>query len=92
MASFVRFTLDGKTCLAEEGAPNGTLTTAETQTAGKGRRGRVWKSPEGTSVSMSLLLYPDLEPAKAPMLTLSLSSPRFCSDLFSSKALSEMTT
>ena len=26
--------------LAEEGAPNGTLTTAETQTAGKGRRGR----------------------------------------------------
>ena len=39
--------------LAEEGAPNGTLTTAETQTAGKGRRGRVWKSPEGTSVSMS---------------------------------------
>ena len=28
--------------LAEEGAPNGTLTTAETQTAGKGRRGRVW--------------------------------------------------
>ena len=56
--------------LAEEGAPNGTLTTAETQTAGKGRRGRVWKSPEGTSVSMSLLLYPDLEPAKAPMLTI----------------------
>ena len=56
--------------LAEEGAPNGTLTPAETQTAGKGRRGRVWKSPEGTSVSMSLLLYPDLEPAKAPMLTI----------------------
>ena len=56
--------------LAEEGAPNGTLTTAETQTAGKGRRGRVWKSPEGTSVSMSSLLYPDLEPAKAPMLTI----------------------
>lgn len=56
--------------LAEEGAPNGTLTTAETQTAGKGRRGRVWKSPEGTSVSMTILLYPDLEPAKAPMLTI----------------------
>ena len=56
--------------LAEESAPNGTLTTAETQTAGKGRRGRVWKSPEGTSVSMSILLYPDLEPAKAPMLTI----------------------
>lgn len=51
--------------LAEEGAPNGTLTTAETQTAGKGRRGRVWKSPEGTSVSMSILLYPDLEPAQS---------------------------
>ena len=62
--------------LAEEGAPNGTLTTAETQTAGKGRRGRVWKSPEGTSVSMSLLLYPDLEPAKAPMLTIVMAIAR----------------
>lgn len=56
--------------LAEEGAPDGTLTTADTQTAGRGRRGRAWKSPEGTSVSMTLLLYPKLEPVKAPMLTI----------------------
>ena len=60
----------GRSGWRKRGAPNGTLTTAETQTAGKGRRGRVWKSPEGTSVSMSILLYPDLEPAKAPMLTI----------------------
>lgn len=56
--------------LAEEGAPNGSLVVADTQNAGKGRRGRSWNSPEGTSISMTLLLYPDLEPAKAPMLTI----------------------
>ncbi|MGN0315997.1 MAG: biotin--[acetyl-CoA-carboxylase] ligase [Fusicatenibacter sp.] len=56
--------------LAEEGVPDGTLVVADTQNAGKGRRGRSWNSPEGTSISMTLLLYPDLEPAKAPMLTI----------------------
>ncbi len=55
---------------AEDGAPHGTLVLAENQTAGKGRRGRFWESPEGTGIWMSLLLRPDFEPVHASMLTL----------------------
>ena len=47
-----------------------TLFIADKQTAGVGRRGRSWESPEGENIYMSLLLKPDIEPAKAPMLTL----------------------
>lgn len=56
--------------LAEEGAPHGTLVTADEQTQGRGRRGRVWKTPKGTNVSMTILLRPDLEPERASMLTI----------------------
>ena len=42
----------------------------ETQTAGKGRRGRCWQSPAGSSISMSILLRPVMNPSDAPMLTL----------------------
>lgn len=56
--------------LAMEGAPHGTLVAADLQTSGKGRRGRSWESPSGTSIYMSLLLKPDFLPGKAPMLTL----------------------
>lgn len=43
---------------------------ADHQTAGKGRRGNVWKSPEFTSVSMSILLYPDIPAENFALLTL----------------------
>lgn len=56
--------------LGEEGAPHGTLVAADQQSAGRGRRGRAWESPPGGSIYMSLLLRPDISPAKAPMLTL----------------------
>lgn len=56
--------------LAEEGAPHGTLVTSDEQTMGRGRRGRAWNSPAGTSISFSLVLRPPFEPDKAPMLTL----------------------
>lgn len=56
--------------LGEEGAPHGTLVTADQQSAGRGRRGRGWESPPGCSVYMSILLRPDIPPVKAPMLTL----------------------
>jgi BirA family biotin operon repressor/biotin-[acetyl-CoA-carboxylase] ligase len=42
--------------LAEAGAPNGTLVTAEEQTAGRGRQGRAWTAPPGSAVLMSLVL------------------------------------
>jgi len=48
--------------LAESGAQEGTLVVAEAQTAGRGRRGRHWLSPERTGIYLSLILKPDLEP------------------------------
>ena len=56
--------------LAKEGAPEGTLALAEFQSAGRGRLGRSWEVPEGTSVMMSILLRPKFEPQYAPTLTL----------------------
>lgn len=44
--------------LAAEGAPHGTLVLAEHQTAGKGRRGKSFFSPQGAGLYMSLLLKP----------------------------------
>jgi BirA family biotin operon repressor/biotin-[acetyl-CoA-carboxylase] ligase len=42
--------------LANGGAPNGTLVTAEEQTAGRGRHGRRWSAPPGSALLMSLLI------------------------------------
>ena len=54
----------------DNGSAHGTLFVADMQVAGKGRRGRVWKSPSGSSIYMTILLYPDIPPVKAPQLTL----------------------
>lgn len=56
--------------LAENGYPNGTLVVADCQKAGKGRRGRSWSSPPGSSIYMSFLLKPDIPPYCASMITL----------------------
>jgi BirA family biotin operon repressor/biotin-[acetyl-CoA-carboxylase] ligase len=45
---------------AKEGAAEGTVVIANTQTAGRGRLGRAWLSPKG-SLSMSLILKPSLD-------------------------------
>ncbi len=42
--------------LALAGAPHGTLVTASEQTAGRGRQGRRWSAPAGSSLLASLLL------------------------------------
>lgn len=55
--------------LGKEGAAHGTLAVAEYQSAGKGRLGRRWTAPAGSSVMMTILLRPDFEPQYAPMLT-----------------------
>lgn len=49
---------------------HGTLFVADRQIAGKGRRGRAWESPSGSSIYMTLLLHPDILPSKASELTL----------------------
>jgi len=42
--------------LAIAGAPHGTLVTAAEQSAGRGRQGRRWSAPAGSSILMSLVL------------------------------------
>ncbi len=41
---------------ARQNAPEGTVVIAGTQTAGKGRLGRIWTSPIGT-LAYSVILY-----------------------------------
>ncbi|TSB46940.1 biotin--[acetyl-CoA-carboxylase] ligase [Alkalicoccobacillus porphyridii] len=56
--------------LAENGASEGHVVLADEQTSGRGRLGRSWHSAFGTSISMSLILRPLLEPQQIPQLTL----------------------
>jgi BirA family biotin operon repressor/biotin-[acetyl-CoA-carboxylase] ligase len=56
--------------LAEEGAEHGEVVVAEAQTAGRGRRGRSWASPARKNLYFSVVLRPDLPPARAPEITL----------------------
>lgn len=42
--------------LASVGAPHGALVTASSQSAGRGRQGRTWEAPAGSSLLMSLVL------------------------------------
>lgn len=46
--------------LASEGYPEGTVVVAETQTTGRGRRGRSWYSPDSQGIYVSLILRPAL--------------------------------
>ena len=56
--------------LAEGKALEGTLVLAEKQTWGKGRIGRKWYSPANKGIWLSLILRPNVPPAKAPGLSL----------------------
>jgi BirA family transcriptional regulator, biotin operon repressor / biotin---[acetyl-CoA-carboxylase] ligase len=44
--------------LAEAGAPSGTVVTADEQSAGRGRHGRVWSAPAGAALLYSAVLRP----------------------------------
>ena len=55
--------------LGEENVEDGTVVVALRQTAGKGRRGKDWMSPEGNCY-FSLLLKPDIRIEHASRLTL----------------------
>ncbi len=56
--------------LAEGGAPEGTIVLAEEQTAGRGRLGRAWISPPGSSILMSIIFRPTLLLTQAHRLTM----------------------
>ena len=53
----------------EAGAPHGTVFAAASQTAGRGRRGRTFCSPDGTGLYFSLLLRPEMEVSCATRIT-----------------------
>jgi len=59
-------TNDRARALAIAGAPHGTLVSADEQTAGRGRQGRRWSAPAGSSVLASLVLRSP--PALLPLL------------------------
>ena len=60
-------TNDEAKALARAGAADGTLVWADEQTAGRGRRGRIWLSPPG-NLYLSLVLRPGVAPARAAQL------------------------
>jgi BirA family biotin operon repressor/biotin-[acetyl-CoA-carboxylase] ligase len=55
---------------AAEGAAEGLLVVADSQTSGRGRLGRAWHSPPGQNLYLSLLLRPALPARHAAPLTL----------------------
>lgn len=61
-------TNDEAKAMARADAPAGTLVWAKKQTAGHGRRGRVWLSPPG-NLYLSLVLRPQGAPARAAQLS-----------------------
>lgn len=63
--------------LCLEGAQEGTLVCAESQTSGKGRLGRVWASPRGQGIYMSLILRPSMPLTNLAPVTL-LSAVAMC--------------
>ncbi len=50
--------------LAAAGGPEGLVVRAEEQTAGRGRHGRRWVAPPGTSLLFTVLLRPPVEVAE----------------------------
>ena len=65
----VKSTNDLAAKLAEEGAPEGVIVTAEEQTRGRGRQGRRWYSPPKTGIYLSIILRPSFPPEDAPGLS-----------------------
>lgn len=57
--------------MAQRGVEEGLAVVAKSQTAGRGRKGRGWTSPEGEGLYLSLLLRPRINAADASLLPLS---------------------
>ncbi len=55
--------------MAAEGAPEGTVILADSQSAGRGRMGRQFLSPEGQGIYLSALLRPKCQPQELMHLT-----------------------
>ncbi|UCH51493.1 MAG: biotin--[acetyl-CoA-carboxylase] ligase [Chloroflexota bacterium] len=68
-------TMEAAKEMANKGAVEGTVVIAGTQTAGRGRIGRTWLSPEG-SLAMSVILKPPLDNLPQLIMIASLAAVR----------------
>jgi len=65
-------TVGSTNAVASEIAPKtveGAVVLADTQSKGRGRLGRVWVSPPGLNIYMSIILKPDIRPMDATLIT-----------------------
>jgi BirA family biotin operon repressor/biotin-[acetyl-CoA-carboxylase] ligase len=71
-------TNDRARALAAQGAPHGTLVTADVQTAGRGRQGRNWVTPAAGALAASLVLraFDALLPLRAGLAVADVAGPR----------------
>jgi BirA family biotin operon repressor/biotin-[acetyl-CoA-carboxylase] ligase len=53
-----------------DGAPEGAVAVAGEQTEGRGRLGRTWQAPAGTSLLFSIVLEPPVAPVRLAELSL----------------------
>jgi BirA family biotin operon repressor/biotin-[acetyl-CoA-carboxylase] ligase len=63
-------TTDSTQRMLAEDETEGAIAVAEVQTEGRGRLGRAWEAPAGTSVLVSVLLLPAVEASRLPELSL----------------------
>jgi len=66
----IRSTNDTLAEMANRGEPSGAMVIAEYQSQGKGRLGRRWTAPRGSSLLTSLLFRPDWSSEQVPWLAM----------------------
>ncbi len=64
--------------MARAGAPEGTAVVADWQSAGRGRRGRRWDAPPGSSLLVSVLLRPAAGLAPVALMAAGLAAVEAC--------------
>jgi len=67
-------------------APDGAVVAADEQTEGRGRLGRSWQAPKGTSLLFSIALTPPVPPERLPELTF-VAAESICAALASETGL-----
>ncbi|HEX6676822.1 MAG TPA: hypothetical protein VF486_17560, partial [Actinomycetes bacterium] len=65
VAASLPSTMARATELAAAGAPEGATVVADAQQAGRGRLGRGWDAPPGSSLLLTVVLRPRLAPEQA---------------------------
>ena len=55
--------------MAQEDAPDGQVVIAEAQTAGRGRTGKRFASPDGLGIYLSYLIRPDISAGESALVT-----------------------